>query len=142
MWPAIKAVRARLASTCRSRARWTSSPPNHPHQYIGTPLASRTARATATSTADATDQCSVFSVTDARIGVIAAGLPVTGSPGFDGCDAPQPLDPLVAVVERHDQSRRRTTLRAEGCFRKPEGHDDLRPQRSCHIEEVNICAVR
>src|SRR5438477_3492075 len=119
----------------RTQKRWPTTWLNR-GTYMTIPVAIRT------STADATDQCRVFSVADARIGVIAAGLPVAGTRGVHSGDPPQPLDPLVAVVKRHDQSRWRTSFWAERCVRKPERHDDLRLLCSCHIEEIDICAVR
>src|SRR5205807_4674452 len=126
---------AAMRCEVRTQNRWPTTWLNR-GTYMTIPVAIRT------STADATDQCRVFSVADARIGVIAAGLPVAGMRGVHSGDPPQPLDPLVAVVKRHDQSRRRTAFRAEGCVRKPEGDDDVRLQRSRHIEVVDICAVR
>src|SRR5262249_49882837 len=94
-----------------------------------------------TSTAAATDQWKTFSVADAGVRVIAPRLPVAGASRFDGRDPAQPLDTLVAVVERHHQARRSAALGTRGCRADAKGDDDLRVTCYREIEEVDISSV-
>src|SRR5881296_1443693 len=130
------ATRTIAATRCdvRTQNRWPTIWLND-GTYITTPVTS------STSTAAATDQCSAFSVADAGVRVIAPSLPVANAGGLHDGDPAQPLDTFVAVVERHDQPRGRSALRAERRVPDAEGDDHAGFVRDLQVEVVHVRAV-